>query len=88
VSNLFEYGYLKKDGITILIRKTTGNVLQLIRPMPPEWIVGSEITLVPGCNKTLCDCLYKWNNINEFLGLGVKMPSANLLAADQGATPG
>jgi len=88
VSNLFEYGYIEKDGIRILIRKTSGNELKLIRPIPPEWIVGTELKLVPGCNKTPCDCLYKWNNINNFLGLGIKMPNADPLTADTGANPG
>ena len=88
VSNLFEYGYIEKDGIRILVRKTEGNELNLIRPIPPEWIVGTELKLVPGCNKTLCDCTYKWNNLMNFLGLGIKMPSSNPLTADTGANPG
>ncbi len=87
VSNLFEYGYVEKDGIKILVRKTTGNQLRLIRPIPPEWTVGSTLKLVPGCNKTLCDCLYKWNNVSNFCGIGIKMLSNNPLVDDRGANP-
>jgi outer membrane protein assembly factor BamB len=87
VSNLFEYGYVEKDGVRILIRETVGNEIRLIRPIPPEWTVGSELKLVPGCNKTLCDCFYKWNNLTNFHGLGIKMPSSNPLVDDTGANP-
>jgi len=87
VSNLFEYGYIKKDGIRILVRKTEGNEIRLIRPIPPEWTIGTQLNIIPGCNKTLCDCSFKWDNINNFLGLGIKMPMDNPLVADSGANP-
>jgi len=87
VSNLFEYGYVKKDGIRILVRKTEGNEIRLIRPIPPEWTIGTQLNMIPGCNKTLCDCNSKWDNINNFLGLGIKMPMNNPLVADSGANP-
>lgn len=72
---IWEKGYIERDGIRISIRyrqeeTSTFHVGKLI---PEDWI-GKDITFVPGCRKTVPDCI-GWQNLAQFQGLGLNLPN-------------
>ncbi len=42
--------------------------LQLYLPAPADITIGDAITFYPGCNKTISECLTKFNNVLNFRG--------------------
>lgn len=67
-------GYAEWDGLSILIREQpAGNTMILAEACPQDW-AGKEITLTPGCKKTITACR-TWNNEEHFAGIGLAMPS-------------
>jgi uncharacterized phage protein (TIGR02218 family) len=70
-------GSIEKDGVRLLVRIANANVLTMIKLPPLSWVVGSQVTVYPGCDKTLTTCRNKWSNELNFAGVGIAMPSYN-----------
>jgi hypothetical protein len=74
----YVWGEAKFDALSIMIVQDSAELLTLMRRPPPEW-AGNDITVVAGCNKRHDDpngCP-KFNNLEHFMGLGVRMPAHN-----------
>ena len=67
-------GYLEFNGERISIRRyDTPDVFYLARRPPVNWL-GASVTCTPGCDKTVSTCKERWANLENFGGLGFKMP--------------
>jgi hypothetical protein len=73
-------GYMERDGCRITILKVNRtndedfivDTFDLAKSPPPSW-EGMEVTLTPGCSKTISNCRY-WNNETRFGGFGIATP--------------
>lgn len=81
-SKYYQRGKVVKDGISIMIEEAEDGVLRLIRIPPPSWVVGTVVTLVAGCDKTIASCRDKWDNESQFMGCGYAMPNYNPLYSE------
>lgn len=51
------------------IKSHTGDLLELSRPLPVNSLINTQLTIFPGCRKSLiADCKSLYNNTNNFLG--------------------
>lgn len=78
-------GYVKYDGLSLMIRKSHQNgIFDLAQVPPPEWeSTGSNtISFVPGCDKRLTTCRNVWQNESEFGGIGIAIPNRNPILED------
>lgn len=74
LENYWMRGYLEVNGERIAIRRyDTPDVFYLARRPPPDW-VGQSVLCTPGCDKTVSVCKERWANLENFGGLGFKMP--------------
>lgn len=74
----FRDGYIERDGIAIKIRdQISDKVLRLARPIPPEWMAGSTVVCVPGCNGQIDTCRTEWDNESQFTAPGYAIPNYN-----------
>jgi len=75
----FRFGYVHRNGVRIGVQDwnpAEPMKLSLRQQAPASW-VGQQVTMVPGCNKTLEGCRDDWNNEPNFLGLGYSLPAYN-----------
>lgn len=71
-SNYWLRGYVTFNGLKIMIRDYSGGTLSLTNKPPADWD-GEEISVFPGCLKTLEAC-QGWNNEIRFGGIGLAIP--------------
>jgi uncharacterized phage protein (TIGR02218 family) len=83
----YQRGYMSKDGFEFMVRDWRNEVegdkqvFQLVRQPPASWI-GTNITLVAGCDKTERTCDVRHGNITRFRGPGARMLAYNPLYED------
>lgn len=74
----FRRGYVEVDGLRLSIREHPtpygGGELWLAREPPPTWL-GASATLVPGCDLKQETCDESWDNLSNFGGSGLEVPS-------------
>lgn len=84
IDRFWERGFLRKDGLQIGIRiwvATDPTVFVLRRRPPNSWLLagGSSIDFIPGCHKTIQDCVAVWDNEENISALGYAMLAYNAL---------
>lgn len=91
--NIWQAGYLEYRGLRIWIRDwdkddtTPGDpgrvdtTFKLSRQPPASWI-GQRVRAVPGCPKTIEECIQRWDNELNFGGLGHAILPYNPLIDD------
>lgn len=75
----FRRGFVELNGARVLISDwdpMTPNVFYLGRAVPERW-VGENVTLVPGCNRSVEACRLQWDNEARMNPLGYAMPDQN-----------
>lgn len=71
----YHRGFVQKDGVRIGIRAyKIANRIELFERPPASW-EGSNVYVYPGCDKLPVTCLIRWQNIEQFGGMGWKMPA-------------
>lgn len=82
--NIYNKGYISKDGINIDVREydasVDANAFYLTRQPPTDWL-GQHVDLFPGCDKTIENCR-DWVNEQNFGGVGFGIPAYNPLFED------
>ncbi len=77
-------GYVEYDGLRIGIQNWTladATHLFLVRRPPDSWI-GPTLDFYPGCDKTVETCIARFNNEDQFGGVGYAIPPYNPLIED------
>jgi len=59
-----------------MITNHVGNKLTLHVPFDSRVVTGSEITILPGCDRLITTCINKFDNLVDFLGMPL-IPSKN-----------
>ena len=54
---------------------TTAGAMSLMAPLPFTIEIGDQITVIPGCNKTVPTCTNKFNNVLNYGGF-TEIPAA------------
>lgn len=73
----FHRGYVEKDGIRVPIRDWSSGAsttFYLTRRVPAAW-VGTTVTVVAGCDKSIETCRDRWDNEEHFAGTGYAVTS-------------
>lgn len=76
-------GYLERQGLRLMIRDwLNGNNFQLVFQPPASWS-GAQVSVVPGCDKSIQRCRF-WVNEGNFNALGIMMQPNNPIIEDPG----
>jgi len=79
VNKYWHRGYIWREGIQVGIREwISGTSFTLSRRPPSSW-VNEQVTVYPGCDRTIEICRTVWNNEQNFGGIGYAMVNRNPL---------
>lgn len=77
-------GNVVADGVSIPIKEwISGTTFLLTKLLPKEWedtVTGfgsKSVSVIPGCDKLADTCLHTWDNLDNFLGIGIAIPTYN-----------
>lgn len=73
-ADTYNRGSINYLGLSLMIRSQVSTTqVEVFNAPPPSW-AGQLVTIVPGCRKTLADCI-KWMNLKNFGGFGIGIPA-------------
>lgn len=79
VNSYWHRGYIWRNGIQVGIREwISGTSFSLTRRIPSSWL-NQQVTVFPGCDRTIEHCRTIWNNEKNFGGIGYAIVARNPL---------
>lgn len=73
---LFHRGFVSKGGLNMLIRDwrlAEQTTFYMAKQAPDSWL-GGAVTVVGGCDKSIQTCIARFDNEENFKGLGIAIP--------------
>lgn len=85
--NYFALGYVEfKTGKNSFLRRSiktsSGTFLELGQPLPYPPEPGDQVSLFPGCDKTISTCTNKFDNLKHFRGFPLTPPPDSLIGIE------